>query len=202
MGNSIDRSDRLRRLLDINDDRIILLSAGGMNDSDCTIDLILESRQFPDNFCLVLHSSNGNYSPGIIHAASQFPDRVILSTLKFSAEEASNIIYPGADIGIVFYRNNEINQMDTVFSSGKLAAFLRAGIPTLLPLFPQYRELLDHYKVGLQSSVTDISISASVILNNYPYFRSQALQAYDAIYNYKNYSGLVVESLRSSFNVD
>lgn len=195
------KSDFLRSYLGIPDYKKILLCAGSLGHENLTDEILKRSKEWPDDYVLVLHSCYNKYNRHYIEAEANSPSRIILTRLSLSADEAEELIYPSADIGIIQYADLGFNYRNTVFSSGKLAAFLRAGIPLILPNFEEYNVLLKYYKVGIQANPHQISDKVKIIFDNYSSFQYQCQKAYRKYYHYDNYRGKVFRKLLSEFSL-
>jgi len=195
---AVSKADYIRKSYSISESRTIVSIIGGLGEDQLTSKLLHACLSWSDRFVLFVHSGSGSYHPNVINLSIAHPHKIILSTDSFSIDQAEDLLYAGSDIGVVLYDDLGFNYRNTAFSSGKLASYLRAGIPLLLPPFEEYSELLNEFKLGLQ--VRDLRSSESllqVLLDEYSFFSAQARDAFQKIYHYNNYRGIVTSSLEA-----
>lgn len=196
--DAISKNSYIRKEYNINENHTIVSVIGGLGEDQLTSKLLTSSSKWADEFLLFVHASGGKYSSWVIDFARSNPKKIILSKDIFSMEQAEDLLFAGSDIGIVLYDDLGFNYRNTAYSSGKLSAYLRAGIPVLMPAFEEYSELLDRYKLGVQiNDVEEVGKSLDLIKNDYEFFSAQARRAFDGIYHYKNYSGMVTSRIKS-----
>lgn len=184
--NFVSKSNYLRQKYLIKSDIIIVLIAGTMGHS-LVEDILDTIDHWSDEFVLVLHSPNGSYSEYIKEKAS-LCNKIILSFDSFSIEDAEKYIYGSSDISIIMYPNNSINYRLTAYSSGKLAASAKFGLPVLVPNFKEFNELIDDYGFGICSSTYEIPENLKMLKLKYEHFSKEAYRAYNDIYKFDNYS--------------
>ncbi|MFZ4801563.1 MAG: hypothetical protein ACOYLR_06190 [Chlorobium sp.] len=190
-GDMLPKKNYLRENLGIGHDKKILLMAGGLGEDQLTLDILTQVKYWSDHYVIVLHSASGRYSNNVYFVANQIENkgRIFLSKNCLTIGEAEELIYSSADIGIVLYKDLGFNYRYTAFSSGKLAAFLRSGVPVIVPNYDEFNKLLNKYRFGESSSIADIQKKINDILNSYDKYENAAYRAYNCIYKYSNYSG-------------
>jgi len=180
-----EKNAYIRSKYNIDEKKIIVLIAGTMGHS-LVDEIVSNINMWPSEFVLFLHSSNGVYTDFILDASLNSKS-IILSDELFTIEDAESKIYNSADISIIMYPDNSINYKLTAFSSGKLAASTKCGLPVLVPDFKEYRDLILDYKFGLTTNIFNIPTNLQLLNNSYSFFSSESKKAYQNIYNFENY---------------
>jgi hypothetical protein len=189
-GQSFPRSRFLRDHFSIGPDKKILLIAGGLGSDQMTLEILGQVGGWDPSYVLVLHSASGKYAEEVLAAAQSDANagRVLLTEFNFSIEMAEELIYASADVGIVYYRDLGFNHRHTAYSSGKLAAFMRAGVPVIVPEFDEFEAALRQFRFGEPASIEAMGSKVAVILERYADYSGQASAAFEQIYSYKNHA--------------
>lgn len=196
-GEALPPSDWLRQRHGIAPHQRVLLIAGGLGADQCTTEIVRAAADWDERLVLVLHSASGRYPPELL-ALVQSPDlqaRVKLSADRFTIDEAERQVYAGADLGIVYYRDLGFNYRHTAYSSGKLAAFLRAGVPVIVPPFDEFRQAVREHGFGACAEVDAIGRVAVDMLHRLEPLRASARQAYIGVYRHERYAGRVAGAI-------
>jgi hypothetical protein len=195
--NKISRNSELRRTINIESDKIVIMMIGGLGYDQYGEEIINKILQLSEKYVLVIRTPSGMYEEKLIHISLN-NSRLKLIYGEYSLEEVEDKIYSAGDIGIVMYRDLGINYRATAYSSGKLAAFMRSGTPCILSDFEENVELLNRYEVGsICSQIDSIEKSFEDILNNYSDISRNAHIAYENIYQYSNYYGLITREINN-----
>lgn len=196
-GEPLPPSNWLRQRHGIRPEQRVLLIAGGLGVDQLTPEIVSAAAAWDPCLVLVLHSASGRYPPellALVHELTSQPalaGRVKLSADHFTIDEAERQVYAGADIGIVYYRDLGFNFRHTAYSSGKLAAFLRAGVPVIVPEFDEFQQAVRDHGYGACASVQAMGDVALALLARHDAHRSSARRAYDAVYRHERYRGRV-----------
>lgn len=199
-GEPLPRSRWLRQRHGIAPEQRVLLIAGGLGVDQLTPEIVSAAASWHPSLVLVLHSASGRYPPELLALARQptLAGRVKLSADHFTIDDAERLVYAGADIGIVYYRDLGFNFRHTAYSSGKLAAFLRAGVPVIVPPFPEFQQAVREHGYGACATVEDIGAVALQMLagpDAQAALEAAARRAFDAVYRHERYRGLVAEAI-------
>lgn len=196
-GAAFPRSRFLREHLGLAPEQRILLIAGGLGPDQMTFEILRQAPHWDPRFVLVLHAASGRYTPELLAAARDpaLSGRVRLTELQLSIEEAERLVYASADLGLVFYRDIGFNHRNTAYSSGKLAAFLRAGVPVIVPDFDEFRAALARFRFGAAVPVEGIGAAAVTLLADPEPYIHQARLAFDQVYSFGRYAGRVAACL-------
>lgn len=196
-GAAFPRSSFLREHLGLAPEHRILLIAGGLGPDQMTFEILRQAAGWDPALVLVLHSASGRYTPELLAAARDpaLAGRVRLTELQLNIEDAERLVYASADIGLVFYRDIGFNHRHTAYSSGKLAAFLRAGVPVVVPDFDEFRAALARFRFGEAVPLEGIGAAAAAMLSDPGPYIHQARLAFEQVYSFGRYAGRVAAYL-------
>jgi glycosyltransferase involved in cell wall biosynthesis len=191
-------SDWLRQRHGIAPHQFVLLIAGGLGLDQLTPEIVQAAARWDERLVLVLHSASGRYPPELLELAQQpaLAGRVKLSADHFTIDEAEQRVYAGADIGIVYYRDLGFNFRHTAYSSGKLAAFLRGGVPVIVPPFPEFEQAVRDHGYGACATVESIGAVALQLLDHHDTLREAARIAFTGVYQHRPYRGRVATAIQ------
>lgn len=192
---TVEKSDLLQGRLGIPDDKLVVLSAGGIAHWSLCVELARVAQLWPDNWVLVIHgyvpdpSYLGELQPLVDH------DRVFLSTDLVPYEELDALI-GSAHIGIALYKDLGPNFQHIALSSGKLAQYLKVGLPVVATDFPDVRRLMTTEKCGVAiSSPEEVRSAIGTILSDMDNYRLAAYSSYEKHYNMRTHFHAVLERL-------
>ncbi len=196
-GDPLPRSGWLRQRHGIAPGQRVLLIAGGLGVDQLTPEIVSAAAHWHPSLVLVLHSASGRYAPELLALAQQpaLAGRVKLSADHFTIDEAERQVYAGADLGIVYYRDLGFNFRHTAYSSGKLAAFLRAGVPVIVPPFAEFRQAVQAHGYGACATVEEMGAVALQLLSRAEALEAAARRAFDGVYRHERYRGRVAEAI-------
>jgi len=190
-GDSLPPSTWLRERHGIQPWQRVLVIAGGLGVDQLTPEIVRATARWDESLVLVLHSASGLYPPELAALARDpaISPRVRLSSDHFTIKEAECRIYAGADLGIVYYRDLGFNFRHTAYSSGKLAAFLRAGVPVIVPPFGEFENAVRVHGYGACADVERIGEVALRLLERRDELREAARHAFETVYRFERYAG-------------
>ncbi len=178
------KSRYLRDKFSIPNDRVIVLFTGGIEEWAIDDNLIKAASSWNSNLVLVLHGwSRDGYIEKIqnmVKDINKIQMKVCLSLDCLSTDDYMNLV-SSADIGLAWYKKGlTINVQEIGLSSGKFAAFLRCGLPVIVPSYlSDLKKLITLYSVGLAAdSEYEIGKCAEHIMENRQVFSDNAYQFY------------------------
>jgi hypothetical protein len=182
------RTTDLYKLLDIPENKKIILQIGGINPERFSLEIARSTKDWPEEYVLVLHGYlNDHYKQEILNIKS---DKLYLSEKKLLYSEIPGIV-ASAYIGLVFYRIRDTNYYNNYFignSSGQLAHFLQCGIPIITNDVPDLRVLTSQYHCGVSiGSAESISDGIFSVSSNYEFYRNNAFACFEKKYQYNQY---------------
>ena len=138
------------------------------------------------NFCIIFNGSLFPDCPESYLQHKAFLDYCDLDKLVASA-----------DIGLVFYLDDNENDALISHASGQLSHFAMLGVPVVASYTPSLERLMKKYEFGiLVNSVEEIYPAAEKIMRNYDRYCAGALACFDAEYDIANYQEHISSKLR------
>jgi glycosyltransferase involved in cell wall biosynthesis len=105
-------------------------------------------------------------------------------------------ILRSADIGLAWYDNINTNFFTTGFSSGKIAGYMKYGLPIIGTNFPSLHEAIVGAQAGVCiDHVREMPEALLTIEQHYTRFRDGARAEYERRYRFENYSQRLVDFL-------
>lgn len=154
IGINSERSDYLRKKFGISESKKIILYAGGIERWAIDERLIKAVKEWDEKFVLVLHGwSRDGYIKELLPLITEINKKnikIYLSESILTLKEYEQML-SSADIGLAWYKRNLPENVRKIgFSSGKTSAFLRSGIPVVLPSYLEgISEFIKEHRFGI-----------------------------------------------------
>ncbi|MDR4508960.1 MAG: hypothetical protein MRJ65_12130 [Candidatus Brocadiaceae bacterium] len=196
-----DKTDILRKRFNLSRNDKIILYAGFLCEWAMTEELARAAFSWPENRVLVLHS-HGYHDPGFIKKIKKYEgDKVKISLDPVSYKELPAFL-SSADIGIALYKNLGKNLTLIRSASGKLAHYLKSGLPVITNNYPGMKSLIDAYQCGeCVNSPGDINAAMEAIFKNYEAMRRNTFMCYEENYMFSKQFEKVVEKIKTFLTV-
>lgn len=195
-----DRHDYLQKKYNLSKNLRVILYVGAINATNQCLEIALQtnSDKWKNDWILIIHgfTKNKTYIDKILSATSR--DKVILSTDPVPWEELDMVI-SSADVGVALYNNIDKNNELTIFSSGKIANYLKCCLPLIISDVETNIQFIHKYRCGVTiSEINGISDALIQIFNNYSNYRINACNCFTDCYEFeKNYCRLQHEVMGS-----
>lgn len=189
-GNSIhEKSDFLRDLYDIKEDKKIALHLGGIAEWFSPIELAISFSKLDDWVLFFQGYQQKEYFKKLQNVLEESNiQNVILSDKVYPTIDELNPILQSCDIGIAWYNDISIGFRVAGKSSGKIPMYMRFGLPIIAKKYPSTIESIERTKCGICIDSFDEMQSAVVkILDNYEKYSTNSYVEYDRSYNFENY---------------
>ncbi len=181
------KTDYLHRMLGIPKNNRIILSLGMMAPWRLTNEMIISAQSFPETWVLVVHGSceSVKYN-GQLENLNQ-NNRAIISTKNVPVSDLNDLV-SSADIGLVFYSNNNENDLLAGKSSYKVAQYAKAGVPMIANNYPSFRKVFDKYECGrCIGSMDEMRPEIEKIFDDYDRYQAGAIKAYEEVYEFSKH---------------
>ena len=191
------RSDYLRRRYGIRNDQSIALHFGETTGKYNVVNI---ARAFKglSNWVAIFH---GYGLPGYKLHFEQYLRKNHLDNVIISEEFCHDIrdtyrIIASADVGLAWYNNVTVNLGTAGRSSGKIAAYLRRGIPVIGNRSRSMIEALEETSCGIAvKHEGEIPSALSRIQQDYDHFRAAALKTYQDVHHFPTHADRVFQFL-------
>lgn len=186
---SSDKSDFVRRKYGLAKETKIALHLGGIYGCYSGIELARAFATIPGWVLLFQGLANRDYLRQLQAVLrSEAIRNTIISTDFFNQLTDLEPILMSADVGIAWYNDISPNFTTIGRSSGKIASYLKFGLPVIANRYPSTEEAIAEHGCGV--CVDDFaSIPAAIgqIAADYERCSSRCRATYDDIYNFENY---------------
>jgi glycosyltransferase involved in cell wall biosynthesis len=157
---------------------------------------------FPSEWRLVIHGSTSGDNTFLESLKLAAPsDRVVFSTHHIDEEGLSGFI-SGADLGVVFYRSSNPNELHTGYASEKAARYAEAGVPFVSFAVPTFAEVFARFGCGMSvTRIEELTEVAGEIFKEHERYAKGARQAFDEVYNFDAHKEKLAHWLRGIIEV-
>lgn len=182
-----EKTDFLRRLLNLRETDKIILYAGFIADWAMCEEIANSARSWPEDWIMVFHThgySQKRYMQQLMKYESE-KIRFSLNPVKY--EELSDFL-SSADIGLAIYKNLGANFTLIGSASGKIAHYLKSGLPVIVNSYPEISNMVERYSCGVGVDGPDgIRDAIAKILGSYEIMREGAFNCYMENYQFPKY---------------
>lgn len=187
------RHDYWHRKYQLTKDKKVLLQAGLFGYSRFSIELAKVAQEWPADWVLVLHGFDLS-NDYLDHLKKYVQTGRVYLSMDLVPFEQLDELYSSADIGLSLYRNVDDNVYH--MASGKVAHYLRCGVPVITANFPNLIETVrdtgSGYCIAEPSQVYD---AARQIFANYQAYCEKARSVYLEKLEYGIYFRVALEKI-------
>jgi glycosyltransferase involved in cell wall biosynthesis len=162
------------------DKKIVLYSGNIMPWAKC-LEIVDNVRHWPVGFCLVIHTwRKGAFLSGYgLEVAKRAKGLPVFFSEEYMDYEDLALNLSSADIGLMFYEAIDENFTEILFSSNKLAEYLKAGIPIVTSDFATLKEFVQENGIGFTiSCMEELPAALSKIISAYEIYHKNASACY------------------------
>ncbi len=195
---SSNKPNYWREKYGLSPDTKIALYFGQLGKSRFIDQMIINAKRFSPDIVLIIKAWVSGKNEYFDYLRSlDTSGRVIFDTREISWDERWELI-ASADAGVVFYRNDLINDYLTGRASDKTAAYMQSGIPVVCPDYPTFQEVVDHYHNGVcVDDFSGLPGALDEIFNNYEVFKSGARKAFNEVYDSSKYIDKILNHIKT-----
>jgi len=194
-----EKKNYIREKYRISSDKKIVLYIGGIHSYYKVKEIVLEMSK--SNDCILfLH---GFYQSAYITEIQELVKSNNFTNIIFSNEifddiEDTNIIFQSADIGIAWYEYESLNFKTAAWSSGKIAGYLRFGVPVIINDFSGGKSVIEEAQCGVSiSSFHEILPAIAKISEKYEVYASSCFKEFDKTYRFSKYETRLLDFVNS-----
>ena len=182
-------------------DTKIIFWMGALSPGDGALMLAEEALGWPSDIYLIFHFRSSNPSSYMLKIQHYHQKgQVIVSNNPIAYDEVSQMV-SSASIGLGLYANKGANTQYMGYSSGKINAFLQAGIPTIVNNYIGLRWVQECGAGLCIEGPEQVYDAARAIFKNYDDYRRKTLYCFEKHLNFnKAFSQIEVE-LKSIFEL-
>ena len=172
---------------DLTADTRVVIHSGSLGDWTGVESIVESAADWPEPWVLVVHTRYEAESSSYVDSLRQRADpRKVLFSLKPVPREKYDALIDGADVGIAFYissANSAFTQrnVQTIgLSSGKLAYYLRAGLPVIVNRASSIASEVESHRIGVAiESSREIAPALQSISSDYDAYSSAGMQFFN-----------------------
>jgi hypothetical protein len=196
----------LRKTLKIDSQRFpyIALHAGMIEDAVYSQEIVQGFAGLDSGFALVLHERRKRRaSDPYLQSLRRLNSRNLFLSLDPVPFDQLDKVFSSATVGLAFYRPIDDNHAKMGLASGKLAFYLRHGIPVLLNNLPSFVTLNRKYEFAVLvddvARAEDLRLGLETIMSRYAFYSQNALACFRQEYNFSAKCDLVRSFWESAF---
>lgn len=195
------KSHYLRSKFDISSERVIILYSGTISPEFMPLELVKMVVSWKENYVLILHSGRSiNYDNEYVKEVLKFIDnKVVFLDTTFISENEYEEMISSADIGLALYKTTGSKNIYYIgLSSGKIARYLKCGLPVVVSNLPSLARLIDEYQCGIfVDAVEQLPIAIEKIISEYEFYSANAIHCFNDKYSFKKHFNGVLEQINS-----
>jgi hypothetical protein len=192
-----DKSAMLRNKYGISVKNRIALHLGGIQEYFSCIELALTFAML-HNWVLIFHGYHfGGYIKVLKKTLKKHNiNNVFISEEVYEQIEDMDPLLMSCDLGIAWYNNVSLNFSTAGKSSGKIAAYLRFGLPVIAKKYRSTVEAIEETGCGVcVDNFPQIEGALKIIENNYATYSVNCRKEYDKVYWFANYKNDILKFL-------
>lgn len=194
-----ERGSLLRRKYGIPPHARIAIHLGGVNPYFSSLEIAEIMAETPGWYLFFQGNNPRGYAREIRRMAKRKGRGNIIVAKRFLTSMDKLFGYvQSADAGIAWYNDVNANFRTAGFSSGKIPAYMRCGLPILANNLPSINESVARTGCGVcVDELRQIPEALQKIENDYGNYRREALREYEKRYRFENYHA----AIRDFFNI-
>lgn len=194
-----ERGNRLRQKYGIPPHARIAIHLGGVNPYFSSLEIAEIIAEIPGWVLFFQGNNPRGYARKIRKMAKRKGRRNIIVSKRFHTSLDKIFGYlQSADVGIAWYNDLDANFRTAGFSSGKIPAYMRCGLPVLANNLPSISESVARTGCGVcVDELRQIPEALQKIESAYGDYRREALREYEKRYRFENYHA----AIRNFFNI-
>lgn len=189
-GKSIaNKSDYLFNKYNIHKNKKIALHLGGIASWFSCIEIAEIFKHIPD-WILFFHGYPDNKYLEQLRNKIENDDitNVIISNEIFNDLEKVDNILSSVHLGIAWYNDISVGFRTVGYSSGKISAYLKFGLPIITNRYPSTLEVVEKFNCGVCiESISEIPNAIKDIQNNYSQISINAMNKYESTFCFDKY---------------
>jgi glycosyltransferase involved in cell wall biosynthesis len=189
------KTSYLRDMFGLSADTRIIIYAGYIADWAMCAEIAKSAQSWPKNWVLIFHT-HGYNNENYIKKIRRFENSNLLFSLVPVPYEDLSAFLASADIGIALYKDLGANFTLISSASGKLAHYLKSGLPVVVNSYPGVSKVVNQYTCGIAiEDPGQLQEAISNIFENYQQMQSGAYKCYGDQYRFSRYFANVVDRI-------
>ncbi len=187
---SNEPSDFFQTKFNLSADQRVILQTGMIDPEALALEIATAATQWQPIYTLVLHDrmKRSRTEPYIAEILKATNNRTHLSLDPVPFDQIDRVVKSG-HVGLVFYRSDlGANYAQMVGASGKMAYYLRCGLPIVCIDLPGMQERVEAYNCGIcVHAIAEIEGVLDQIFADYATFSANARRCYQEQYEFNHF---------------
>lgn len=195
------KSNYLREKYGISRESEIVLYSGSFHPDFMNVEIAKATQSCDRNYVFIFHSGRQiKYEDVYIKEFLKEVDnkRIIFDTTPLPDIEYEEMI-SSAEIGLALYKpTGSKNIYNIGLSSGKIARYLKCGLPVIVSNLPSLAQLVDEYQCGISvNTLGQLPIAIDKIISAHQFYSANAIHCFNDKYSFKKHFNGVLEQIDS-----
>jgi glycosyltransferase involved in cell wall biosynthesis len=199
MGEPIMRKGNyFRERFRIADHRTVIVYSGNFLPWSLSLEVVESVSSWPEDTALVMHTWNREmrYHEYFLKMQRTAVGRPVYFSFDYIPYDELAAALSSADIGIMFYQPINGNFTEILFSSNKLAEYLKAGLPVICSDFPSLKAYISERNIGATiPSPAQLPYAIEEVLKRKEILRQNAIDCYLEDFQFEKYFDSFFEQL-------
>jgi len=193
MGHAaVKRSDYFRTLYPELVNQKLLVQMGSIKKCRRSYDLIEIAARCPEQYIMIFHGFTDGLANKAINSINNTRCRYSQPVESFQVEQVA----AGADIGLVFYFDNNFNDRFVAHASAQFALFMKYGVPVLAGNVGSLSHIVRKYRCGIVvEDLADLFFAADEIMADYGTYSNNAVRCFEGEHQLGHYCNTLIDRL-------
>lgn len=194
------KTDWLRKKFGLSQNDKIVLYAGYITDWAMCIEMAKAASEWPDGIFLIFHS-HSLLDKRYIRKLKKYLGKKVMLSLDSVPYEDLPAVLASADIGIALYKDLGCNFTLTGSASGKIAHYVKCGLPVISNNYPSIKKVIEGFDCGVCVETSgEINTAVEKILGDYVTMRKNAFRCYEERFMFSKQFGKVMDLIKGFEN--
>lgn len=198
-GPILKKHTYLKDKFGISEEKTIVLYSGSIMPWALLVEIVESANNWNEKYVLVIHGGryDVDYLNKIIDIAKS--KNIFISTDWVSYEEIEKLI-ASAHIGIACYIENTINNVIIDNASGKIAYYLKAGLPVVMKDNQYNKKFVEKFQCGqVFDKYCNIGGVLDQIVERYPIYKENAYSTFNNKYDFDVYYQKLIKEIEKKY---
>ncbi len=190
--SSIKRSNYFRSLYPEYDKQKLLVQMGNIHEYRRSDELIKMASTCPDKYTMIFHGFCSQSYKKAINSIDNLHCRYSQPVESIEVEKVA----AGADIGLVFYLDNNFNERLIAHASATFALFMKCGLPVLAGNVGSLSRIVRQYNCGIVvEDLGNLFHAADQIMADYESYSYNAVRCFEGEHQLSHYCENLIDRL-------
>ena len=190
---AVRRSDYFRTLYPELARQRVLVQMGNITKCRRSNELIEKAATCPEQYAMIFHGFADEFTRRAFESNHLIRCRLSQPVPFWDVEKVA----AGADIGLVFYFDNNFNDRLIAHASATFAMFMKCGVPVLAGNVGSLSRIVRQYNCGIVvEDLADLFRAADQIMADYDTYSNNAVRCFEGEHQLKHYCKNLIDRLK------